>query len=269
MKGHSYMGLTLASYSLDGKVVVVSAAGRGIGQGIALACAQLGAKLIVADIDANRLGDTLNQIEAIGGTALPVTANLLNASDAEAMSQAAVDRFGRIDAIANVVGGLSQTDRGPVLEVNEESWDSVVDLNLKTVFLSSKAAARRMIDLGSGGSIINIASISGINRSPRGAHYGAAKAAVIHFTKTLAHELGPDGIRVNAVAPGVIDTPLNREARKFFKLDDDELAGTIPLRRLGTVEDVAAVAAFFASDASSYVTGQTLIVGGGLEVWGN
>ena len=263
------MQVSIDLFSLAGKVAVVTAAGRGIGRGIALGFARLGADLVLADINATTLAEVSSEIRQLGREPLTIAADLTRDGDVSGLIDQAVARYGRIDMMANVVGGIPMKDRGPAVELSEDSWDAVVELNLKTVFLCSRAAARTMIKQGTKGSIINLASISGINRNPRGSHYGAAKAAVIHLTKTLAHELGPSGIRVNAIATGVIDTLLNRDARAFFKVDDEALARAIPLQRLGEVEDVAAVAIFLASEAAAYVTGQTIVVGGGLEFWGN
>lgn len=263
------MKVSLDLFSLAGKSAVVTAAGRGIGKGIALGFAHLGADLALIDINPTTLADVASEVRQLGKNPLTVVADVRKEEGVNELVGQAVRRFGRIDVMANVVGGLPMQDRGPAIELTEENWDSILELNLKTVFLCSREAGKAMIKQSTRGSIINLGSISGINRNPRGSHYGAAKAAVLHLTKTLAHELGPHGIRVNAIAPGVIDTPLNREARAFFKLDDEKLAKSIPLQRLGEVDDVAAVAIFLASDASAYVTGQTIVVGGGLEFWGN
>lgn len=262
------MEVSLDSFSLAGKVAVVTGAGGGIGRGISLGFARVGADVALAGHRPANLDITAAEIRQTGRDPEMILADVTKESDVRRLIDRTLERFGRIDVIANVVGGLPMKDRGLLTAVSDENLDSVINLNLRSAFLCSQAAAKAMIEHRIRGSIINLGSVSGITRNPRGGLYGAAKAAVIHLTKTLAHELGEHGIRVNAIAPGVIDTALNREARAYLKVDDMKLTELIPLRRLGRAEDVAGVAVFLASEASAYVTGQTIVVGGGLEFWG-
>lgn len=259
------MTVSLASFALTDKVAIVTAAGSGIGKGISLGFASVGANVVLADINPDTLEVISSEVCQIGRHALTVVADMTKEDDVDKLVNQAINKFGRIDILANVVGGLQLKHRGHAIELSEESWDSIVILNLKTAFLCSRAVARVMIDQKVKGSIINTASMVGIAPHPGGSHYGAAKAGIIHLTKTLAAEWGSFGIRVNAIAPGCIETPLSKEAMRFFKTDQKSLASRIPLGRIGQPEDIATVAIFLASDASAYVTGDTIVVTGGLQ----
>jgi NAD(P)-dependent dehydrogenase (short-subunit alcohol dehydrogenase family) len=252
--------------SLDGKVAVVTGAGRGIGRGIALLMAEAGAKVVVNDLgtDSGSNGsstmpanDVVAEIKSKGGTAVPSYASVANAEGANSIIRTAMENFGKIDILVNNAGG---GPTGPIIDAEEWAWDATMNLNLKSVFLLSQRAARIMKDHG-GGSIINIASVWGMVPRPNNI-YGVAKAGVIMLTKCMAKDWGQYNIRVNAIAPGGIKTP----GSKFVWGDPvraEEVAKAIALHRWGTPEDIAAVALFLASEVSPHITGVVLPVDGG------
>ena len=259
-------------FGLDGKIAVVTGSGRGIGKGIALAFADAGADVVVlartqADIDS-----VAEQIRAKGRRALAVRADVTKAEDVTKAVKRTVEEFGRIDVWVNNAGGetglvASTPAQGFAVEatqVDESEWDRIVDLNLKSYFLCSQAAGRVMIEQR-GGSIINISSMAALIPKAGYIHYSAAKAGVINLTLTLADEWASHNVRVNTIVAGCINSAgynweqemLSPELRQFFVM-------SIPLKRFGQPEDIAAAAVFFASDASSYVTGAKLEVSGGI-----
>ena len=254
--------MNTSKFVLTDRVAIVTGSGRGIGKGIALAFASAGANLVVAEIDTTTAEATAAEIREFGRRAVAVSVDARDRGQVEKMAQRVLEEFGRIDILVNNAGG---GDVGvPALEITEDDWDKVITLNLKTVFLCSKVVGRVMVQQKKG-SIINIASLAGFIAFPLGAHYGAAKAAIINLTKTLAVELAPNQIRVNAISPGVIATPLTDEIYRQRPQQKEERLAAIPLGHLGRPEDIAQVAVFLASDASDYVTGETIVVGGGID----
>ena len=247
----------LDRFRLDGKVAVVTGSGQGIGRGIAWALADAGCNVV---LNARRQADlnvTAQGVTDRGRRALIVQGDIRDL--AETVGDRAIDEFGRLDIWVNNVGGSDDKTVRELIDTPDDVFRNQLELNLTTVFQGSKAAARRMTD---GGVIVNISSGAGTRGSPRTGPYAAAKAGVNNLTQTLALELAPRGIRVNAVSPGPVVTEAFREVLGVTdKLDG--LARTIPLGRTGTPDDIAAAVLYFASPAASWVTGEHLLVAGG------
>jgi NAD(P)-dependent dehydrogenase (short-subunit alcohol dehydrogenase family) len=246
---------------LTGKVAIVTGASSGIGHATALALANCGAAVAV-NYHRNEIGAELlrKQIVANGGKAVAIQADVTVASDVESLVKRTVEEFGTVDILVNNAGSLIERLR--LLEMSEERWDQVVDLNLKSAFLCCKAVASLMMERKTG-AIINLSSIAGRNGGALGSlHYSSAKGGLISFTKGLAKELAPFGIRVNAVSPGVIDTPYHEQFSSPEMMKN--YVNAIPLGRVGNSDDVAKVIAFLASDAASYLVGETIEVNGGM-----
>lgn len=244
--------------SLESKVAVVTGAGHGIGRAIALRLASAGAKVAVADLSMDTAGQTVNEIETQGGAALAFKADVTVQEDVTALMDKTIGEFGSLDILVNNVGIYPVA---PIMEITESEWDRVVAINLKSTFLCSQAAAGRMMAQESG-VIINIASIDAKVRTTGNAHYAAAKAGVISFTRTMANEMADHGIRVNAVAPGwILTNPDLAKTERWLKIAEE-----IPVHRFGYPEDVAKAVLFLASDAASYITGEVLDVNGGLQM---
>jgi NAD(P)-dependent dehydrogenase (short-subunit alcohol dehydrogenase family) len=253
-------------FDLSGRGVVVTGGGRGIGRGIARAMGRSGANVIVAGRSIGPLDDMVAELRAAGGSARAVVVDITDAASLDALVQAAVGEFGVIDCWVNNAGSANAADVGPLMDLTEAAWDAVVDLNLKWTFFAAQAAARTMI--GRGGSIINISSRSGSQPCPMTGQYGAAKAGVESLTATMAVEWGHLGIRVNAVAPGLVPTEdslapggtMSRPSRVARQIE------SVPLRRLGTVDDIGAACVYLASDEAGWVTGETIQVTGGSRI---
>ena len=247
---------------LEGKVAVVTGASRGIGRAIALELAGRGARVVV---NYNRSADAaaavVAAIEADGGQATAVQADVSDFSQARALIQAAVKAYGRLDVLVNNAG---VTRDQLILMMKEEDWDTVIRVNLKSMFNTCKAAARVMLRQRSG-RIVNISSVSGIAGQGGQTNYSAAKAGVIGFTKSLAKELGSRHVTVNAVAPGLIPTDLTADLAEELCQKAIDLT---PLGRLGRAEEVAYAVAFLASDEAAFITGAVLSVDGGLVMSG-
>ncbi len=246
--------------SLAGKVAIVTGSSRGIGKAIALTFAGAGADVVVCSRDLDgKLGSAADEIRALGQRSLAVPADISQKTAVDNLVKKTVAEFGTIDILVNNAGTIL---RGSVTEHSEEDWDKVLDTNLKGYFLCSRAAAKVMIERKRG-NIISTASMRGVVATTGRISYIVSKAGVIMLTRVLALELASYNIRVNAIAPGWIRTDLtdpvwrNPEARK-------EVDATIPMGRWGTVDEMASVALFLASDASSYVNGHTVLADGGI-----
>ncbi len=250
-------------YDLKGKGAIVTGAGMGIGQAIALRLAEVGAAVLVVDINLPAAGETVRQILAKDGIAIAVQADAASPADAERVAQEALERFGRVDILVNNAGIFPFS---PALQTTEALWDKVLDVNLKGVFFYTQAAAKRMITGGQGGRIVNIASIDGLHPTGNLVHYDASKGGVIMATKSLALEFGRYGITVNAIAPGAIATPGASAGSAGTQMTEEVLKSfmaRIPLGRQGEPDDIATTALFLASDAAAYMTGGLLVVDGG------
>ena len=246
--------------SLEGRVAVVTGASRGIGRAIALAMAGEGAAVVVNYRErADAAGEVVAAIEAGGGKALAVQADVRELDAVKAMMAAARDELGGVHVLVNNAGVMRDNY---LAFMSEEQWDEVVDTSLKAAFLCTKVASRLMTR-AKWGRIVNIASDAALLGDMQRANYCAAKAGLLGLTRATAREMAPYGITANAIAPGIIETDMTAdmpEARRKTMLD------RIPLGRLGQPADVAAMAAFLASDAARYITGQVFCVDGGLNL---
>jgi len=238
---------------------VVTGAGRGIGSAIALTLAREGAKVVVNySRSAESAEQVVAQIQAAGGEAVAVQANIAVPAEAEALIKSAQEKFGRIDILVNNAG---ITRDKLIMRMSEEDWDAVLDTNLKGTFLCAKAAAILMLKQKSPGVIVNVGSVIGKVGGAGQANYSAAKAGLVGLTKSMAKELGSRNIRVNAVAPGFIETEMTEVLKPEYR---DTILKQIPLGRLGASEDVARVVAFLCSEDAAYVQGEVISIDGGL-----
>jgi len=245
--------------NFSGKVVVVTGAGQGLGEGLALRFAQAGAD-VVAHYHQSESGakKVARQVENMGRRAIAVQGNLTYREDAEKIGVTAIETFGRLDVWINNAGSYPLAT---VREMTDEQWDSVIDANLRTVFVGTQTAANLMIARGIAGSVVNIASIEAENPAPNHSHYNAAKAGVVMYSRAAAQELGRHNIRVNVVSPGLIW----REGIESAWADGvQRWQRRAPLQRLGMPDDVADACLFLASPAARWITGANLLVDGGV-----
>ncbi|WP_448597793.1 3-oxoacyl-[acyl-carrier-protein] reductase [Thermoleptolyngbya sp.] len=246
----------MTTQRLVGQVAIVTGASRGIGRAIALALAAEGAKVAVNYASSSGAADAVvAEIAGAGGEAIALQADVSKADQVEALFAAVMEKWGRVDVLVNNAGITRDT---LLLRMKPEDWQAVIDLNLTGVFLCTRAASKIMLKQKSG-RIVNISSVVGLMGNPGQANYSAAKAGVIGFTKSVAKELAPRGITVNAIAPGFIATDMTHG------LDSDSILKMIPLGRYGQAEEVAGATRFLAADpAAAYITGQVLNVDGGM-----
>ena len=245
---------------LDGKVAIVTGAASGNGRAISQRFAEEGATVVLADLNEEGLVETERLVRQHEREALSVRCDVTSREDVQAVVDAAVEQFGRVDImVANA--GIA-TGGAPFLELEESAWDAVQDVNLKGVFLSDQIAARQMVKQGEGGAIVNIASIMAEQGSPINASYCASKAGVKSLTKSAALALAPFNVRVNAIGPGFIDTPMTQGLREEPVLRES-LERQTPMDRIGEPLDVANTALFLACDEAKFMTGQTIFPDGG------
>ncbi len=245
---------------LDGKVAIVTGGSRGIGEAIARAFAREGAKVVVASRKIEGLEPVATAIREAGGDCEAVACHTGKPDEVDALVDRAVARFGRVDVLVN--NAATNPYFGPMLDLEQRAWHKTFEVNVEGYFSASRAVARHLLGRKATGSIVNLTSVLGAMAAPFQGIYGMTKAAVISMTRTMALELGPDGIRVNAIAPGLIETRFSRAMTENEAIASMVLQRTA-LKRIGKPDDVAGAAVFLASDESAYVTGEVLTVDGG------
>lgn len=254
---------------LDGRVAVVTGAGRGIGREFALSMAREGAHIVINDVgvsldgqstDEDPAAQTVADIKALGVGAIASYGSVTDYDDAGATIQAAIAEFGRIDILVN--NAATNPVFGPVANLDERAWDAIMNTNVKSAFFLSKMVRDAIREHGEGGSIINVSSTGGLRASGGLGGYSVSKAALIMLTQVCAKEWGSDGIRVNAIAPGLIKTEFSRALWENEAILKNSLTQS-PLRRIGDPDEMAGAVVYFASAASSFTTGQTLALDGG------
>ena len=244
---------------LQGQAALVTGAARGIGRAICLEMAQRGANIMATDLLVDELNQTVEQVKSHGVGCESQVVNVTESEAVERLVEATVEKFGQLDIMVNNAGITRDT---LVLSMSEEQWDTVLNVNLRAVFLGTRAAAKVMLRQRSG-RIINMASFSGLSGNAGQANYAASKAGVIGLTKSVAKEMAKRGVNCNAVAPGFIQTDMTEALPEKVKETAKQI---IPARRMGLAEEVACVVAFLAGPDSSYVTGQVISVDGGLHM---
>jgi NAD(P)-dependent dehydrogenase (short-subunit alcohol dehydrogenase family) len=246
---------------LQDSVAVVTGGSSGIGQATAQRLAAEGAAVVIGDLDSERGAETVAEIDEAGGEAQFVETDVTSESDVEAMVETAVDEYGRLDVAVNnagVEGAIAPTDKQSVTD-----WEQVIAVNLRGVFLGLRAEIPAMLEDG-GGAIVNTSSLAGLNGLRGGSPYAASKHGVLGLTKSVAAEFSPDGVRVNAVCPGVIETPmLDRTREESSQLD--QVAAISPMRRSGEPGEVADAIVWLCSRKASYITGESIAVDGGFN----
>ncbi len=242
---------------LENKVAIVTGGARGIGKSICLKLASEGCDIVVSDIDLDGAKACAKEIEALGQKAIAVKTNVASLADAEELVKQSIDAFGKFDILVNNAG---ITRDNLIMRMDEASWDSVIEVNLKGTFNCIKAATKPLMKQRSG-KIINMASVVGVMGNAGQANYSASKAGVIGLTKSVAKEFGSRNIQVNAIAPGYIETEMTHVLSDAAK---EAFLNVIPLKKPGTPEDVANITLFLSSPMSDYVTGQVINVDGGM-----
>ncbi|MCM3712699.1 SDR family NAD(P)-dependent oxidoreductase [Halalkalibacter oceani] len=256
--------MVLSSFDLTNKVAIVTGSGSGIGKTIALGLAESGASIVVTELPGKEEAarETAAEIEKLGQQALVATLDVTKLETIRQMVSEAEAHFGRIDILVNNAGIII---RKPSLEVTEEDWDKVHDVNLKGTFFTSQEVAKVMKEHG-GGKIVNIASINGVVGFYERAAYCSSKAGIVNLTRVLAIDWAEYGINVNAVGPNYLLTPLTEKLFSNDEFREDVLYRT-PIKRIGTPEDVVGAVVYLASPASNFVTGHTVMVDGGWTAW--
>jgi len=249
--------MILDKFKLDGNVAIVTGAARGLGQGMAVGLAEAGADVMLVDI--LDMSDSRRQIEKLGRRCETVTADLSKKESVDPIITRTVESMGSIDILVNCAGIIR---RAPLLEFSEKDWDDVMNINIRTLFFLSQAAAKVMVKQGRGGKIINVASMLSFQGGILVPSYTASKSAVMGLTRLLANELAPHHINVNAIAPGYMATD-NTAALRADPVRNKAILDRIPAGRWGKPEDLKGIVVFLASEASSYLNGYTVAVDGG------
>lgn len=252
----------LDMFRIDGSAAVVTGSGRGIGRSIALALAEAGADVVITSRRAADVSAVAAEVRALGRRAVEMPGDLREGGMPQRLAEQCLTHFGRLDIWVNNAGGTDDAHVQPLTATTDEQMRDMLELNVIAAAAGSREAALRMTR---GGAIVNIASGAGMRAAPNTGAYAASKAALLNLTQTMAAELAPQGIRVNAVSPGMVPTDSFHRVLQFTENDLERLAGTVPLGRMGRPEDMAAAVLFFASPASDWVTGQNLLVGGGRD----
>jgi NAD(P)-dependent dehydrogenase (short-subunit alcohol dehydrogenase family) len=250
-------------FSLKDRVAIVTGASRGIGEAIALRMAEAGASVVLAARKPDALHEVVGRIEQAGGKALAVAAHTGKLEDIQKLVAAAIATFGKVDVLVN--NAATNPYFGPMLEIEDSAWEKTFEVNTRGYFLMAREVIRHLQGRSAPGSIINVASIAGLRAAPFQGVYGMTKAAVISMTQTLAQEVGPTGIRVNAIAPGLVETRfasaiVQNDALKQRVIDHTALG------RHAQPDEIAGAALFLASDAGSYMSGHVLVVDGGTTI---
>jgi len=247
--------------ALGGKVAIVTGASRGIGEAIAVGFAGAGARVVLAARKVEGVAAVAARIEQAGGQALAVAAHTGKPDEVAALVRAAVEKFGQVDVLVN--NAATNPYFGPLLDAPDAAWDKTFEVNVKGYFTAARAVARHLVARKAPGSIVNVASVAGLRAAPMQGVYGMTKAAVVSMTQTLAFELGGAGIRVNAIAPGLVET---RFAAAIVGNDvlRKHVVDRTPLGRHAQPREIVGAALFLASDEASYVSGHTLVVDGGM-----
>ena len=249
--------------TLEGKVAIITGASRGIGEAIALAYSASGAQVVLASRKIEGVEAVAEKVRAQGGEALAVACHTGRTADIEALVKAAVARFGRVDVLVN--NAATNPHFGPMLTVDDGAWAKTFEVNLKGYFDAARLVAQHLQSRNAPGAIVSIASVAALGAAPLQGVYAATKAAVVSMTQTLAYELGAAKIRVNAIAPGLIQT---RFASALVDNPDivERIVSKTPLGRYGQPDEIAGGAVYLASDAASFLTGHVLVIDGGMTL---